>query len=84
MSKKLSTSEIADLFDVSVVTVCNWCNQNLFPNAGKRGGDVWEIPESDLKDFQPPKRGRRRDPNPSDFARAKRLARARGEQLKAA
>ncbi len=58
---ELTTSQAAERLGVGASTVRLWCTQGRFPNARAettpRGG-VWLIPESDLKDFQPPKRGR--------------------------
>ena len=59
--KELSTVEVAARRGVAQVTVSVWCQQGRFPHA-RQGrtlcGPIWLIPESDLKDFQPPKRGR--------------------------
>ncbi len=61
MSAKLTTAQVADRLGVSQQTVKLWCRQDKFPNAELEltaRGPIWQIPESDLKDFTPPKRGR--------------------------
>ena len=58
---ELTSSQAAERLGVAHSTVRAWCNQGLFPNARREetiAGSFWVIPESDLKDFQPPERGR--------------------------
>jgi predicted site-specific integrase-resolvase len=58
---ELSSSKVAERLGVAHSTVRAWCNRGLFPNARLEEtivGSFWVIPESDLKDFQPPERGR--------------------------
>ncbi len=80
---ELTTSQAAELLGVGASTVRLWCTQGKFPNARAETtprGAVWLIPESDLKDFEKPKRGRtpkgvkagakkRRPRNPEGIAR---------------
>jgi hypothetical protein len=59
--RTLTTSEVAARLDVAQPTVKLWCRQGKFPGAAIQEtprGPVWLIPEGDLKDFVPPKRGR--------------------------
>ena len=61
MSAKLTTTEVAQRLNVSQPTVKLWCRQGRFPHAvleqtGR--GPLWQIPESDLKNFALPKAGR--------------------------
>jgi excisionase family DNA binding protein len=62
MSTKLTTAEVAARLGVSQPTVKLWCRQGKFPgaelDASSPRGPVWLIPESDLRDFAPPKMGR--------------------------
>ncbi len=62
VSKKyLKASELAGIYNVKHVTVRAWLKRGLFPNAKLQEtiqGKVWLIPESDLKKFQKPKKGR--------------------------
>ena len=61
MSAKLTTAQVAERLDVSQPTVKLWCRQGKFPRAEieqTARGPVWQIPESDLKGFEMPKRGR--------------------------
>ncbi|HEX8637939.1 MAG TPA: helix-turn-helix domain-containing protein [Pyrinomonadaceae bacterium] len=54
-------SEIAKKYNVSTVSVKSWIKAGLFPNAKFEEnivGSLWLIPESDLKDFVKPERGR--------------------------
>lgn len=65
----LTTSAVADRLDVAQPTVKLWCRQGRFPNAYLEDtprGSVWRIPESDLKGFQKPERGR--PPKPKEEA----------------
>lgn len=58
----LTSSQVAARLNVAHSTVRAWCNRGgVFPNAHLEttpAGSYWLIPESDLKDFQPPKMGR--------------------------
>ena len=61
MSAKLTTAQVAVRLGVSQPTVKLWCRQGKFPRAELEQtarGPIWQIPESDLRDFTPPKRGR--------------------------
>ncbi len=62
MKKKyLKASEVGKRFGVSSVSVRSWIKSGLLPNAKFEetvAGSVWLIPESDLKDFEKPGRGR--------------------------
>ena len=58
---ELTTTQVAERLKVAAVTVRMWCAQGKFKNARlveHPRGDYWVIPESDLKDFEPPKMGR--------------------------
>lgn len=66
-SDLLSTYEAAARLSVNHSTVRLWCRQGRFPNAQQVGRD-WVIPESDLKDFEPPKMGR--PPKAKDASKA--------------
>ena len=52
---KLTTAQIAERYQVSLVTAQRWCRQELFPRV--REGRDWRILESDLTGFVPPKLG---------------------------
>ena len=57
----LTPLEVAERLQVSAITVRVWCRRGLFPNAKVTEtprGPFWEIPESDLENFEPPKMGR--------------------------
>jgi hypothetical protein len=59
MSNELTTAQVAERFDVTAANVRLWCKRRLFPNAREvqeSRGSVWKIPESDLKNFEPPKK----------------------------
>lgn len=75
-TKDLSTSQVAERFGVTAANVRLWCQRGLLPNAYVRKesrGDVWIIPESDLKEFEPPKKtGRPRKVEASQPARPSR------------
>ncbi len=61
MSDELTAAQVAERLDVGRSTVNLWCRQGKFPGARVEEspvGDYWLIPARDLKDFQPPKRGR--------------------------
>lgn len=58
MKSELTTSQVAERFNVTSAAVRLWCRRGLLPNAREMEtprGPVWMIPESDLKDFAPPK-----------------------------
>jgi excisionase family DNA binding protein len=58
---ELTTSQTAVRLNVGASTVRLWCQQGKFPNARAQDtprGTVWLIPESDVKGFDKPKRGR--------------------------
>jgi transcriptional regulator with XRE-family HTH domain len=62
MAQELTTSQLAERLGIGQSTARLWCKQGLFPNAHSvetPRGVVWMIPESDLENFIPPKRGRR-------------------------
>lgn len=75
-TKDLSTSQVAERFNVTAANVRLWCQRGLLPNAYVRKesrGDVWMIPEGDLKTFEPPKKtGRPRKVEPAEPARRSR------------
>lgn len=82
-TKELTTKEIAEKFSVAERVARRWCEKNYFPNARKETtprGDYWLVPETDTKNFQPPKIGRPRGESPSDAARLKRERRAAGKK----
>lgn len=57
----LTTKEVAEKLHVADVTVRLWCRQGRFPNAQlieTSRGDIWFIPEEDLKNFKLPSPGR--------------------------
>lgn len=59
--KFLKASEVAKNYNVASVTVRSWIKAGMFPNAKLEetiAGSVWLIPESDLKDFVKPIKGR--------------------------
>ena len=61
MNEELTAAQVAERLEVGRSTVNLWCRQGKFPGARVEEspvGDYWLIPASDLKDFQPPKRGR--------------------------
>lgn len=63
MGKKamLTTQEAAEQLGVAYQTVMAWLYQGKFPNAQKEEtprGDYYLIPQSDIKGFEKPKRGR--------------------------
>ena len=56
-----TTKEVAEILNVSPITVRLWCRQGKFPNAREEQtprGAVWWIPDTDLKDFKKPSTGR--------------------------
>ncbi len=59
--KYLKASEVGKRFGVSSVSVRSWIKSGLLPNAKFEeniAGSIWLIPESDLKNFDKPGRGR--------------------------
>ncbi len=60
MSKSdLTTSQVAERMNVSVHSVRFWIKRGLLPNAyemEESRGNVWMIPEGDLRGFEPPKK----------------------------
>jgi excisionase family DNA binding protein len=61
MSDELTVAQVAERLGVGRSTVNLWCRQGRFSRARVEVspvGDYWLIPVTDLKDFQPPKRGR--------------------------
>lgn len=67
MSNGLTAAKVAERLGVGRSTVNLWCRQGRFPSAHLADsplGSYWIIPESDLKDFKLPKRGR--TPKPKD------------------
>lgn len=81
--KIFTAKEVAERFGVAKRVAQGWCERGLLPNARKVdsgfGFDVWQIPETDLKDFvKPAGRGKPRKVNPSKATLAKR--RSRGEE----
>lgn len=58
-TKDLSTAQVAARFNVTAANVRLWCQRGLLPNVyvlKESRGDVWMIPEGDLKLFEPPKK----------------------------
>jgi predicted site-specific integrase-resolvase len=79
--KSLTTAEAAERLGVAQVTVNVWCLRGLFPNAVREEtarGPVWTIPESDVKNFVKPKRGR--IPKPKDNGAAKQKRARKGKK----
>ena len=59
-AKELTTSELAERYNVSHSTARGWCTSGFFPNARldkTPRGDFWVVPESDLEGFVKPRRG---------------------------
>ena len=57
----LMVSEVAQRLGESERNIRNWAKQGIFPGAElteSPRGPYWEIPESDLKSFSKPARGR--------------------------
>jgi len=57
----LGTREVAERFGVTPAAVRRWCREGYLPEAtlvgiGRRA--TWQIPESALDGFEPPKTGR--------------------------
>lgn len=60
---KLTIKEAAEYLGAPVWKVKQWRRNGKFPNAtltSTARGDVWEIPQTDLDNFEPPKVGRPR------------------------
>lgn len=77
---KLTSAQVAERLGRAHSTVRLWCNRKLFPNAERidtPNGGYWLIPESDLKNFTPPKLGRIPKPKP-----AAQPAKRRGKKAK--
>jgi hypothetical protein len=58
----LTTKLAAERLGIGESTARLWCKQGRFPGAYEEKtlrGPVWQIPESALEGFTPPKRGRR-------------------------
>lgn len=58
---KLSLKEVADRLGENVETVRGWRKRDLFPRAeliDTPRGPVWQVPLSDLENFQKPVAGR--------------------------
>jgi predicted site-specific integrase-resolvase len=58
---QLTAAQVAERLDVSPATVRLWCSQGRFKAARlveHPRGDYWEIPESEVETFIPPKAGR--------------------------
>ena len=60
MSKSdLTTAQVAERMNVSVHAVRFWIKRGLLPNAyemEESRGNVWMIPEGDIRGFEPPKK----------------------------
>ena len=68
MDKELTAAQVAEHLDVGRSTVNLWCRQGKFPGARVEAspvGDYWMIPEKDVRDFQPPTKGRPPKAKPS-------------------
>jgi hypothetical protein len=78
MSDRLTIAQAAERLNVAQPIVNLWCRQGKFPNAVlevTRRGPVWRIPESDLKDFEPPKIDRPLNSSPAQPKGATRRTR---------
>jgi excisionase family DNA binding protein len=65
---ELTVTQAAERLNVAAITVRKWCKRGLFPNAYMHEtllGALWMIPESDVKNFQPPTIGRPPKPKAS-------------------
>jgi hypothetical protein len=76
----LTAKQVAEKYGVTKRVVQGWCERELLPNATKidsgYGFEVWQIPETDLENFEKPVgRGKPRSENPSAAALAKRRMR---------
>jgi hypothetical protein len=60
--KDLTAKEIAVRYGVEKRVAQGWIQRGLFPHARKDQnpifGEVWLVPEADLKNFAPPRAGR--------------------------
>lgn len=67
----LTARQVAEKYGVAKRVVQGWCERRLLPNATKIptifGFEIWQIPESDLRNFTPPGRPGR----PASFKGAK-------------
>jgi predicted site-specific integrase-resolvase len=77
MSKSdLTTAQVAERMNVSVHAVRFWIKRGLLPNAyevKESRGNVWMIPEGDIRGFEPPKKtGRPPKPKPAQSNGKKR------------
>lgn len=54
LPKQMKPIEIARKFGVKPITVWKWLERGLFPNAVKIGRH-WDVPETDVQTFVPPK-----------------------------
>ncbi len=80
MDKELTAAQVAERLDVGRSTVNLWCRQGKFPGARVEAspvGDYWMIPEKDVRDFQPPTKGRPPKSLPATQKRATGHASAR-------
>lgn len=59
MTRYVDAFRVSLWYDVTAQTVCRWSREGRFPNAIRIRGRhrPWRIPYSDLKSFEPPKRG---------------------------
>jgi excisionase family DNA binding protein len=83
MKGELTAAQVAERLDVGRSTVNLWCRQGRFPGAHVEEspvGDYWLIPESDLKNFVPPKMGRPSTKSKTDGAAKPRRARKGGKR----
>jgi hypothetical protein len=77
IEKMLTVSEVATRLGESERNIRNWAKQKVLPGAQLKDsprGPYWEIPESDLKGFEKPVRGRpvtKKDAKPSPARKAK-------------
>lgn len=77
----LTPTDVAKRLKVSAITVRVWCRRGLFPNATVTEtprGPFWEIPESDLENFESPKMGR--PPKPKEEKEGKGSKRRGGKK----
>jgi hypothetical protein len=64
--KKHKIKDLATLFNRNRDTILLWIHQESFPNAKLNTDGVspfWEIPEQDVSEFTPPRRGKRKKIN---------------------
>jgi len=82
MSNELTAAQVAERLSVGRSTVNLWCRQGRFPGARVEAspvGDYWLIPESDLKGFERPKRGRTPKPKGSEESNHTKARKARSK-----